>query len=113
MSVEDKPKNLKIRIFGAENCSYCKRLCEDMSMMSIPYDLVDANATENTLLCDKYNVDKLPHTQCYSSTDNGIIFEFVGPIAAQVFMNKVSEKISGKKGSVFNGRTICKNCKKN
>ena len=110
--MENGSKKLKIRVFGAADCTYCKRLCEEMSMIGVPYDFIDANAEENNSICDKYNIDKLPHIQCYADVDKDIICEHAGPVSAQAFMNKVSEKISGKKGSVFQGRTICKNCKK-
>lgn len=95
--MENGSKKLKIRVFGAADCTYCKRLCEEMSMIGVPYDFIDANAEENNSICDKYNIDKLPHIQCYADADKDIICEHAGPISAQVFMNKVSEKISGKK----------------
>lgn len=105
-------RKLKIRIFGAEGCNYCKRLCEEMSLIGVPFDFLDANHSSNTQICDKYNVDKLPHIQCYAEGEKDIICDHAGPISAQSFMNKVSEKITGKKGSVFQGKTKCKNCEK-
>lgn len=110
--MSNNSRKLKIRIFGAQECSYCKKLCDEMSNVGVPYDFVDANDSINNDLCDKHNVDKLPHIQCYSEPNQDIIFENAGPISAQVFMNKVAEKISGKKGSVFQGKTSCKNCNK-
>jgi hypothetical protein len=111
--MENKQRKLKIRIFGASECSYCKKLCEEMDAIGVPYDFLDANDSLNNDICDRYNVDKLPHIQCYSEGEKDIICEFAGAIGGQAFMNKVSEKISGKKGSVFQGKTVCKNCKKN
>jgi hypothetical protein len=102
-------KELHIRIFGAENCVHCKRLIEDFSRIGVPYKFVDANAEENQSMCDAHNVDNLPHTQCLSSSDE-VLFQHVGPISAQEFMNKLAEKITGKKGTTFKGRDKCKNC---
>lgn len=111
--MSDSVSKLKIRIFGTSECMYCKRLCEDMSLIGVPYDFVDANAKENQSICDKYNVDKLPHSQCYNNLDDSIVFEYAGTISAQDFMNKLAEKISGKKGATFTGKPRCNNCKKN
>jgi hypothetical protein len=111
--MSDSTSKLKIRIFGANECIYCKRLCEEMSMMGVPYDFVDANSSDTQALCDKYNVDKLPHAQCYDRVDGSIVFEHAGTIGAQDFMNKLAEKISGKKGATFTGKSRCNNCKKN
>lgn len=103
---------IKIRIFGTSECMYCKELCQGLSSIGVMYDFVDADAAENQQMCDSLNVNKLPHAQCFMSSNNNVIYEFIGPINAQVFMNKFSEKISGKKGSVFQGSTACKNCRK-
>ena len=100
--MENGSKKLKIRVFGAADCTYCKRLCEEMSMIGVPYDFIDANAEENNSICDKYNIDKLPHIQCYADADKDIICEHAGPISAQVFkkvtmketlLQKLQEKI--------------------
>jgi hypothetical protein len=110
--MSDNASKLKIRIFGANECMYCKKLCEEMSMIGVPYDFVDANSSETQQLCDQYNVDKLPHTQCYDNINGNIVFEHAGTIGAQDFMNKLAEKISGKKGATFTGKPRCNNCKK-
>jgi len=107
--MSENNKELNIRIFGADNCVHCKNLLGDFDRIGVPYKFIDANAEENQSLCDKNNVDNLPHVQCFSS-ENKIIFQHVGPIGAQEFMNKLAEKITGKKGTVFKGKDKCKNC---
>ena len=107
--MSDSNKELQIRIFGAENCVHCKRLIEDFARIGVPCKFIDANAEENQQLCDKHNVDSLPHAQCLSAKDE-VLFQHIGPIAAQEFMNKLAEKITGKKGTKFKGKDKCKNC---
>lgn len=101
---------MSIRIFGADGCIHCKKIMEEFSLMGVPYSFVDANADDNQSLCDKYGVDSLPHVQCVSKKNNEVIFQNAGPISAQTFMNKVAEKVSGKKGATFKGKSDCKNC---
>lgn len=103
---------VKIRVFGTSNCMYCKELCQGFSLIGVRYEFIDADADENQKMCDLLNVNKLPHAQCFTPSNNQVLYEFIGPIDAQVFMNKFSEKVSGKKNSVFKGSPSCKNCRK-
>lgn len=108
--MSEKKTELMIRIFGANECLYCKKLMQDFSSIGVPYSFIDANDADSQNICDKYNVDKLPHTQCVDKISGSVIFENIGPISAQNFMDKVSQKITGKSDSTFKGRSSCKNC---
>lgn len=101
---------LTIRVFGASECLYCKKLMQDFASIGVPYSFIDANDVENESLCDRYSVDRLPHTQCIDKISGSVIFENIGPISAQIFMDKVSQKITGKHDSRFKGKPSCKNC---
>lgn len=108
--MNSKKTELAIRVFGSKECLHCKKLMQELGLIGVPYSFIDANEDKNQDLCDKNNVDRLPHAQCLDKVSGSIIFEYVGPISAQNFMDKISQKITGKSDSTFKGKSICKNC---
>ena len=74
-----KQKKIKVRLFIGRTCSIC-----DIAMLKLEcekdtfeYEFIDALHSETQSLCDRNEVDELPHMQIYE--DDEIIAEFVGP----------------------------------
>jgi len=67
-----------IRVFASKNCSHCQKLKQSLSKTDIKIVYVDAMDKNNSMLCDKYNVEKLPHVQFVDKNKNEIVKEFFG-----------------------------------
>lgn len=57
-------------------------------MVGIKYVYVDALHQNNQLLCDRYNIDELPHTQVLDD-DYNIIKEYIGDISISTLYNEI------------------------
>lgn len=70
---------MKLRLFGLETCEDCQLLLELLKEIEeyIPFEYIDADADDMQKLCDKHEVDKLPHLQAIDG-DN-VVAEHVGP----------------------------------
>ena len=79
-----------VRVFGTDSCADCQRLLEDLSLLDIPYVLIDADADEHEELCDSFDVDILPHIQVISG-EGDIQFNHAGFIEAQ----RIKEIVDG------------------
>jgi len=66
---------MKIRFFYADNCHFCETVKSIITKWSIQIELVDALSDETQELCDRYNVDALPHIQVIKD-DGSLIADF-------------------------------------
>ncbi len=71
---------VSFRVFGSTDCDHCKTLIKKLSDSNLPYQFIDANAEENTDLCDSQNVMELPHIQAIFE-GNKFAFEASGEVA--------------------------------
>lgn len=84
-----KKQKINIRIFGSDNCPRCQFLMKSLELADMEYKYIDANSNENESLCDKYNVNKLPHIQLHSG--NKVFQEFNGVVSPIFLINKIEE----------------------
>lgn len=87
-----KNKNIKIRIFGSDNCARCQFLIKSLELAGLEYNYIDALDDSRQSICDRYNVDKLPHTQLYYG--NTIYKEYTG-VVSPIFLINQMEEIKG------------------
>lgn len=69
-----------VRFFGSSNCRDCLSSLVLLDKMQISYEYIDALSDISQDLCDKWNVDQLPHIQFIEQ--NSVIIEHRG------FMNE-------------------------
>jgi thioredoxin-related protein len=62
------------------------------SERSVPYFYVDAEAPETQSLCDKFNVDEVPHCQVLSD-DGKVLYEHVGFIEVADLLKIVERRL--------------------
>ena len=67
---------MEIRIFYTKDCKRCHIYLNALAEGCVTYVALDAEADENEEICDKYDVDELPHTQILDGEK--VIAEFVG-----------------------------------
>jgi glutaredoxin-related protein len=94
-------KTLKVLIFGSEKCPQCLLQKVSFDKIGVPFEFVDAMAADNQQLCDRMDVDDLPHSICFFDETMKPIHSNRGFIDAQAFMNAVVHRLSGGKKSVF------------
>lgn len=100
---------IKIRIFGSKECYKCKSLSDIYTDMGYKFDFIDANADENESICDKYDIDELPHVQVFRAKSGTVLIDYKG-FLGPVDLNAALNKILGKSTSVNNIKTGNKNC---
>ena len=64
-------------------------------------EFVDAMAADNQKLCDRMDVEELPHSICFFEETMKPVHGHKGFIDAQSFMNSVVHRLSGGKKSAF------------
>lgn len=84
-------EGVKFKIFGAEDCEKCKALMKAFEFHSISYVFVDANAKENEAICDKFNIDELPHIQAVYEDNDKPFLSHIGYISPLLFIDKVKK----------------------
>lgn len=94
-------KTLKVLIFGSEKCPQCMMQKASFEKMGVPFEFVDAMAADNQALCDRMDVEELPHSICFFDETMKPIHGNKGFVDAQLFMNAVVERLSGGKKSTF------------
>jgi glutaredoxin len=67
-----------IRVFASKSCSHCQKLKQVLSNIDVKIVYVDAMDEKNSVLCDKYNIEKLPHVQFIDKNKNKIVKEYFG-----------------------------------
>lgn len=95
-------KSLKVLIFGSEKCPQCLLQKVSFQKLAVPFEFVDAMAEGNQNLCDRMDVDELPHSICFFEETMKPVHAHRGFVEAQVFMDEVVRHLSGGKRSSFN-----------
>jgi hypothetical protein len=94
-------KKLKIMIFGSDSCQNCLKQKHSFTALGVPFEFVDAMADRNQSLCDRMDVDELPHSICLFEDTLKPVHAHRGLIDAQSFMNSVVERLSGGSQKIF------------
>ncbi len=94
-------KHLKVLIFGSEKCPQCLMQKASFEKILVPFEFVDAMAADNQKLCDRMDVEELPHSICFFEETMKPVHGHKGFIDAQSFMNSVVHRLSGGKRSTF------------
>tara|TARA_Y100000310_G_scaffold57488_2_gene52728 strand:+ start:53447 stop:53737 length:291 start_codon:yes stop_codon:yes gene_type:complete len=87
----------QIRVFGSDKCKHCAKIIEFMNTIGWEHEYIDALADESQEICDKYDIDKLPHIQ-FLNEDGSIHSECVGVEELATKMNEVVKEISEQLG---------------
>tara|TARA_Y100000034_G_scaffold118699_1_gene159641 strand:+ start:5154 stop:5555 length:402 start_codon:yes stop_codon:yes gene_type:complete len=67
---------------------------EECKKFSLPHIFVDANADENQEICDKYEVNQLPHIQIVRQNSGLVMLEYAGYIHPISFLNTFKKRLS-------------------
>jgi len=94
-------EQLKIIIFGSNNCPKCMMQKKEFNSLGVPFEFVDALADENQKLCDHMDVEELPHSICFLEAAMKPVHEHRGFIFAQLFMDQVVRRLSKGKQTKF------------
>ena len=84
--MKQKEELKKIRFFGSSLCWDCIKFFVILTKYDIDYDYIDTFDEDDEIqkLCDKYDVDKLPHIQFLEN--DTIIVEHIGPLDEEIFV---------------------------
>lgn len=92
------------RIFGSSSCEDCNKLKKAMDFYGFYYDFIDVDAKNNDELCDKFNIDRIPHIQALSQETGNIHVQYIGYISPIAFFNLLSDKAEfGDSNMIING----------
>jgi len=92
------------RIFGSSSCDDCSKLKKAMDFYGFYYDFIDVDADQNEKLCDKFNIDKIPHIQALSQKTGDVHVQYIGYISPIAFFNLLSDKAEfGDSNMIING----------
>ena len=94
MSNDDS--SIVIRIFSSDYCTRCKMFKEECKKFGLPHVIVDANATENQTICDKYEVDQLPHIQIIRENSGLVLLEYAGYIHPVSILSTLRKKLQSR-----------------
>mgnify|MGYP001180949654 CR=1 FL=1 len=86
-------EGIRIRIFGASDCENCKSLMKAFEFHAISYEFIDANDPKHEALCDKHNVDELPHIQAIYEDNEKPFLTNIGYIGPLVFVDKIKKYV--------------------
>lgn len=77
---------MKIRVFGAFDCADCINFLFLAKKNKVKFEYIDIDDISLDIqnLCDKNNVDKIPHIQFISDKEY-VIFEHIGSISEEQF----------------------------
>ena len=84
-------EGITIQVFGSKDCERCNSLVKAFEHHSVPFQYFDADAPENEAICDKYNVDELPHIQAIYNDNHKPFHTYIGYISPTVFVEKMKE----------------------
>jgi len=87
-----KPKDLKIRIFGSNDCADCQKFISAMKMYSFDYEFIDAFAEETQEFCDKMDVDSLPHIQVYYPLTGEVLLNRIGYLSPMLLLQDIARE---------------------
>lgn len=88
---------MKIRVFYSKDCARCKVYLPILKMSKLKAIFVDSEADANKELCDKHDVDELPHTQIIGE-DGTILMNMIGVRTPQYIIDAMQRlKKEGKK----------------
>lgn len=68
---------MRIRIFGGSSCKDCLEMFVILNKYGIDYEYIDAFDDGTQKLCDKHDVDELPHVQFIEK--EAVLVEHRGP----------------------------------
>ena len=89
--MQEKTVN-KIRLFGSTECKNCLLVLILLTREKIEFEYIDAFNDDEEIqsLCDKYNVDDLPHIQ-FLNNQGDVLFEHLGPIDVETLLAYIVE----------------------
>jgi thioredoxin-related protein len=80
------------RIFGSDSCKTCSKMKKAMDFYGFYYDFIDVDDDKNEALCDKFNVDDIPHIQALSEKTGEVHVQYVGYISPIAFFNLLASE---------------------
>ena len=95
MSNDDN--SIIIRVFSSDGCKRCNMFKEECKKFFLPHEIVDANADENQDMCDKYDVNQLPHIQIIRQATGVVLIEYVGYINPVSLLSVLQKKMNAQK----------------
>ena len=98
MSNDDS--SIIIRIFASNGCKRCKMFKEECQKFSLPHVVINANEEKNQEICDKYEVNQLPHIQIMRERSEMVMLEYAGYIHPISFLNTFKKRIAAKSKDV-------------
>jgi len=120
MSNDDS--SIIIRIFSSTGCKRCKMFKEECQKFGLPHLIIDANADKNQDICDKYEVNQLPHIQIVRQNSGLVMLEYAGYIHPISFLNTFKKRLKAQTSARVKVQTIgddeisnnteCKECRK-
>lgn len=102
MSNDDN--SIIIRIFASSGCKRCKMFKEECKKFGLPHISIDANDKSNEDLCDKYEVNQLPHIQVVREMSGLVMLEYAGYIHPISFLNTFKKKIKKSSSQIAKGK---------
>ena len=94
MSNDDS--SIVIRIFSSDECSRCNMFKEECKKFGLPHIIVDANADKNQEMCDKYEVNNLPHIQIIKESSGLVLLEYIGYIHPVSMLSTLKKKLKSR-----------------
>jgi arsenate reductase-like glutaredoxin family protein len=91
MSNDDS--SIIIRIFASNGCKRCKMFKEECQKFSLPHVVINANEEKNQEICDKYEVNQLPHIQIVRQNSGLVMLEYAGYIHPISFLNTFKKRL--------------------
>ena len=82
---------MKYRLFALDGCDNCELMMKGFRESNVTYFYVDAEAVSSQSLCDRHDVDEVPHVQILNK-NNKIVYEHIGFIDINKLI-KIAAKI--------------------
>jgi glutaredoxin len=86
--------NIKIQIFGSQDCEICKSVVKAFEHHSVGFEYIDANSPQNESICDKFKVDELPHIQALFADNDKVFYTHIGYVSPTVFVKYLTDHTS-------------------
>lgn len=82
---------MKYRLFALDGCEKCERMMRGLQKINVTYFYVDAEADSSQSLCDKHEVDEVPHVQLLNKHGK-VVYEHIGFIEPKKLL-KIAAKL--------------------
>lgn len=92
----EKVETIKFRLFGSKDCKTCEKQKKSLRFNGFDFSFIDIDEDKNDQICDKYNVEDVPHLQAYLQETGEILLEYVGYVTPPMFLAMLADKCNEK-----------------